>query len=371
MWVKLDDGWDEHPKILSVSEPAILMWIRAITYANRNKTGGYIPRGVLHKLTPSADSAALADELADVRAPGCKGGLFDRIESGAGFRVHDYEKYQPAQDTDAERGQGAGDLSAKRSAAGKRGAAARWRGGIATDGTLPPSADGTLPLANDGNVQGNTMATDGTAAPLDGPARAGLGPVGRSSLANHGNLPSVGMATFATPDPVSDPDPVLPPAHAGARGDTASPRGLATADVWLAAVRVSPSLALLHNDQPWAHEVEGTSAHRGTRAEDASASVLVFLEKNAGRQWNDRAELVRELGGFVAKAKEIGDDMRSRRARAEARSSAPAAPPPRANGHHHGTRHAPRGAPLPNPRAARDLELDLGDGAEPRKAAAR
>ncbi len=364
MWVKLHDGWDEHPKILSVTEPAVMLWIKAITYCNRNRTHGFVPRGALHKLSANPEREALADELADVRVPGCRGGLFDR--DGLNFRVHDYEVYQPSQDTDAARGQSPSALSRTRSEAGKKGAAHRWHGKpLAPDGNEPHATDGTLPMANDAEADGNRMAKDGTAGAPDGPARAEPGPVGRPSMAPDGTLPMAPVATFATPDPVPVSDPGHSPPPTGAREATPiDEKGLATAAVWLAAVRAFSALAPLHNDHAWAHEVEGTSAHRGTSAGDARAAILNFVDKNAGRAWPDRDELVRELGGFVGRAKQIGDDQRARQRANEERGRASAA---RSNGH--GGRPAPQGAPRPNPRAASELELDLGDGLAPRKRA--
>lgn len=350
MWVKLHDGWDENPKILSVSEPAILMWIRAITYANRNKTGGYIPRGALHKLTPSPAFAELADELANVRVPGCTGGLFDRLENG--YRVHDYEVYQPAQDTEGSRSQGpSGELREKRSRAGKAGAESRWHP-KANDSNVPPGNDGKVPMAKTAGPDGKPMAPDSNPAPADGPTGFSPARAGRETVATDGKVPMPPVATFATPDPV--PAPVHTHAITPARGTSPGEAGLATADVWLAAVRRVPALTLLHDDQAWARDVEGTSALRATRAEDAEAAILAFADKTAGRTWHERGELVRELGGYVARAKQIGDERRSR----ERGRSGPS--PARTNGHH-GPRQAPRGAPVPTPSRAGDVELDLGD----------
>lgn len=350
MWVKLHDGWDENPKILSVSEAAILMWIRAITYANRNKTGGYIPRGALHKLTPSPAFAELADELANVRVPGCTGGLFDRLENG--YRVHDYEVYQPAQDTDTGRSQGPRDsISETRSRSGKKGAQARWHG-KAKDSNLPPGNDGKEAMANPFATDGKPMATDGNPMASDGPTGPSPAHAGREAVATDGKVPMANVATFATPDPV--PAPVHTHTSTPARGTSPGEAEPATAAVWLAAVRRVPALTLLHDDQAWARDVEGTSWLRMTRAEDAEAAILAFADKTAGRTWHERAELVRELGGYVARAKQIGDEKRTR----ERGRSGPS--PARTNGHH-GPRPAPRGAPAPTPSRAGDVELDLGD----------
>ena len=379
-WIRLDDGWDEHPKVLAVSEPAAMLWLRAIAYSNRRKTNGYVPLGALPRLTTQPDPLAVAHELADVRVPGCRGALFDRAEQTAagelvqldshekrasapaggtliGFYVHDIGDYQPRADGELPQSQGKPDLRAKRSAAGKQGAAARWHRDGRPHGneSSPPvasaiAADGTLLMAN--------MATgalnDGTGASgaPEGPGLAQGTP--RAQAGPDGTLPMATMATLPPPDPV--PAPVLTHASAPARG--AGPgleSGLATAAVWLAAIGPHPALALLHGDQAWARELEGTAAHRGTRAEDAEAAVLAFLDKNAGRTWHDRAELVHAFGGYAALAKKYGDDARARARAGEQHAG-------RVNGHQHGSRAQQHKGPPPNPRGAVQLDLDTGDG---------
>jgi len=391
MWVRLDDKWNEHPKILAVSEEAATLWLNAITYCNRNNTKGFVPLGAVSRCSRQPNPQALAEECAAVRVPGCRGGLFDVTDGG--YLVHDYEDYQLAH-TDSSPSQSKSKLHAERSTAGAKGARARWAGhtpAMANDGNLPSATDGKtmanppLPsvaiMANDGNLPSATdgktmanpplpsvaiMANDGGISPgqgaeAPGSSRAcGIGPGPSAApiangMANDGNLPSEPMANGIAKNgfPVPVPVPVHTPAQAGARVTSSSPgqpQGLATADVWLAAVRGFPALALLHQDQKWAHEVEGTSAHRGTRAEDATAAVLAFIDKNAGLPWTDRASLVRELGGFVARAKQIGDDMRARAAR-----QGPEKRTRKTNGHAIG-----RGAPVPNPNGAADLNLDTG-----------
>lgn len=372
-WIRLDDGWDMHPKVLAVSEPAAMMWQRAIAHSNRHKTArGFVPLGGLARLTTHPDPLALAAELAGVRVPGCRGGLFDRAVRGAGheivqldshdqehagelvgYFVHDVAAYWRPGEDQAD-SQGKSRLSNARSEAGKKGAERRWRG---AHGTEPAPAmasamggDGNLPKANVASASLNAGAaiTGATHGPGLAPTtpRAQAGADGKVPMASDGNL--------LPPDPDPGPDPDCSPASERARRDTAT-TGLATAEVWLAAVAPHPSLALLHGDLEWATELEGTAAHRGTRAEDAHAAVLVFLDKHAGKRWNDHDELVAAFGGYSARAKQHGDDARTRAARATEQHR------PRVNGHQHG-RPAHHAGPPPNPRGAEQLELDTGEG---------
>lgn len=391
-WIRLDDGWDEHPKVLAVSEPAAMMWLRAIAVSNRRRTGGFVPLGGLHRLTAHAKPEDLARELATVRAPGCRGGLFDIAiagEGGAimqitsheerakheaagaelvGYFVHDIGDYQPRADGELPGSQGKSDLHQKRSAAGKKGAEARWPKREASDSNGPSSNmapaiaggmanDGTLPLANMANATLNAssaMGAGGDSPDLDqATPRARAGDDGKVPMANDG--------TLLPPDPV--PVPMHTHADAGARGATSSASasaGVATPEVWLAAIAPHQAFRVLHGDQKWAGDLGGIAMHRGTRAEDANAAVLAFVEKNAGRVWNNRDELVGAFGGFASHAKQYGDEARSRAARA-----AEARPPARVNGHSHG-RSGPDRGPPPQPHAAAELDLDTGIGGQSR-----
>lgn len=375
-WIRLDDRWDEHPKVMSVSEPAVMMWQRAIAHSNRNKSGrGFVPLGGLARLTSNPEPAKLAEELAKVCVPGCRGGLFDRAVRGAdgklvqldehdkthdgelvGYFVHDVTAYWRAGDDAGER-QGKSALSAARSAAGAKGAQKRWHPEQPSHGTessptvaSATAQDGNLPMATHSNGHLNTGTAIAGAA--HGPGLAQTTP--RAQAAAHGNLPMAGDGNLLPPVPVPVP---MDPSHpsAGARGvEPGQESSLATAEVWLAAIAPHPAFSLLHGDRQWANELAGTAFLRRTRAEDASAAVLVFLDKHAGRSWHDRDELVAAFGGYSARAKQHGDDARARAARA-------AAPPSgRINGHKHGSTRGDHKGPPPNPRAASQLDLDTG-----------
>ena len=45
-WVKIDDGFCDHPKIAKVGAIGAWIQIQALCYANRNLTDGFIPSGV-------------------------------------------------------------------------------------------------------------------------------------------------------------------------------------------------------------------------------------------------------------------------------------------------------------------------------------
>jgi len=120
MWFKVDDQFWSHPKIVECSPAALALWVRAGSYAAQHLTDGRITVGVLPML---GALPALADELVTV-------GLWDRVDART-WEFHDWFDYQPAAEAVAER-------RAKRAAAGRKGAQARW--GSTRDSTHEASA---------------------------------------------------------------------------------------------------------------------------------------------------------------------------------------------------------------------------------------
>lgn len=83
-WVKLDDHFDEHPKLAGVSNDAMLLWCCALAYCNRNLTDGFVPAAVALRLR--GGSPETIQELVAASA-------WDTSEQG--FSVHDYLDFQP------------------------------------------------------------------------------------------------------------------------------------------------------------------------------------------------------------------------------------------------------------------------------------
>lgn len=112
-WVKLDDSFFCHPKIVSVGAEASGLYVWALTYAAHNLTDGHVP-GAWVKQAVGSRTKRLAALLVEH-------GLW--TENGTGWLIHDYGEYQPSK---AEVEQTREKVSAVRSEAGKRGAKARW-----------------------------------------------------------------------------------------------------------------------------------------------------------------------------------------------------------------------------------------------------
>jgi predicted DNA-binding transcriptional regulator AlpA len=85
-WLRLDDGFAEHPKVLALGNAqARWAWVEVLTYCARRKTGGRIPSGiedVLKRATP-----AFLKRCEQV-------GLVEN--NGNGLVVHDWDVYNGA-----------------------------------------------------------------------------------------------------------------------------------------------------------------------------------------------------------------------------------------------------------------------------------
>ena len=104
-WVKLDDQWAQHPRMLRAGPLGRLLFVEILTYCARYLTDGEIPREAVAGLvdwaswgvreqcsddgddrgTAPTDNLDLAQRLVDV-------GTLDLTDTG--YRVHDYLEYQ-------------------------------------------------------------------------------------------------------------------------------------------------------------------------------------------------------------------------------------------------------------------------------------
>ena len=123
-WLRIDDGFEDHPKVDALSDAAHRLWLRAACWCKKpsnEHTLGFVPRAQLRLIGKRSGTQAqlekLAQELVDATAGGIfELGLWEPVEDG--WRFHDWANYQP--EADEER------IKKKRSDAGRKGAAARW-----------------------------------------------------------------------------------------------------------------------------------------------------------------------------------------------------------------------------------------------------
>lgn len=138
-WVRLDDAFADHEKILAAGPLAGWLWVCGLAYSNRNGTDGRIPRQKLNGLVDydgigvyagnytgdDVDVRRLAEQLVDV-------GLWEPLPDGS-WLIHDYDEYQLTTDELEKR-------RASKAAAGKKGADKRWG---TSDGTCYGTCYGT------------------------------------------------------------------------------------------------------------------------------------------------------------------------------------------------------------------------------------
>lgn len=83
-WVKLDDSFYEHLKVMRLCSRALRLYVFALCYSARNETNGHVPEAAIKRLM---GSPALAVELVVA-------GLWHENETG--WTIHDYLKYNPS-----------------------------------------------------------------------------------------------------------------------------------------------------------------------------------------------------------------------------------------------------------------------------------
>ncbi len=87
-WVKIDDQFTDHPKVLEVGPLAECLFVRGLCYAARYLTDGLVPVAHLRRM---ADFDAITEAGKLVAA-----GLWEDAEGG--YQIHDYLDYQPSRE---------------------------------------------------------------------------------------------------------------------------------------------------------------------------------------------------------------------------------------------------------------------------------
>jgi hypothetical protein len=150
-WLRVDDGFAGHNKVAPLSDAALRLWLLASCWsrqAQNLKHEGRIPEGLLVAIGqnrwPLSKAKKLAQELVDARGGGLyENGLWLAVDGG--WQIHDWHWYGIVTSDDDS-------LAAKRSEAGRRGAASRWQTDGKPDGKPPISH-----VANDAIASGNAM----------------------------------------------------------------------------------------------------------------------------------------------------------------------------------------------------------------------
>jgi len=87
-WLRLDDGFGDHPKILLLTRSERWTFVELLTYCAKHRTDGYFPTTIADSrrhVTPS-----FLEKCVDA-------GLVDQAENGE-LRVHDWADFNPGKD---------------------------------------------------------------------------------------------------------------------------------------------------------------------------------------------------------------------------------------------------------------------------------
>lgn len=104
-WVRIDDQFTEHPKLVEAGPLAVAMQMAGLCYANRQLTDGLLPRKIVARFMPSVCfDPETGEEITwkDVARRLVEIGVWDEVDEG--YLIHDYLEYQPSRaEVEAER----------------------------------------------------------------------------------------------------------------------------------------------------------------------------------------------------------------------------------------------------------------------------
>ena len=92
-WIKIDDSFPDHPKIIGLSDQAFRIHIRCLCYCGRYLTDGFIPYAAVNAFLSDPDS----DPIGELRTIGLW------IAAEGGFVIHDYLEHQTSKGEVAEK----------------------------------------------------------------------------------------------------------------------------------------------------------------------------------------------------------------------------------------------------------------------------
>lgn len=86
-WLKIDDQFPNHPKVVEAGPLAGWLFICGLGYAGQYLTDGFIPEKQVRRLADVESPDQLADKL-------CEVGLWERVKDG--YQIHGYLEYNPS-----------------------------------------------------------------------------------------------------------------------------------------------------------------------------------------------------------------------------------------------------------------------------------
>ena len=238
-WVRIDDQFFAHPKVVGLSKDAKLLYLASITYSSQQLTDGRVPAGAVRVIAAFAgvDDLGAIPELLDAD-------LWERIPDG--YAIHDYLDYQPAAET----------VRHERASARERMAVLRAarREGPAPNGTDHPSNNGSAHVRPNSarsseSVRSLTYTSPYTSSGTSGSTSGAVPPDG--GVAAAGRTTAGGSVRVETGVPSSEADAVLEHWRR-AFGKRAAPRLNPTQAQQLAEAVAALGVARLCNGVDWA-----------------------------------------------------------------------------------------------------------------------
>ena len=118
-WLRIDDGFEDHPKVELLTDAAHRLWMRAACWCMKSAnshTGGFVPELLLDTIAKRSAShqrlLKLAQELVAATGGGLySAGLWERVEGG--WRFHDWHEYRQQHSSRSEAARLAGQRSAQ------------------------------------------------------------------------------------------------------------------------------------------------------------------------------------------------------------------------------------------------------------------
>lgn len=141
-WVRLDEQFAQHPKVVRVGPLGMALHVAALCYCNQYLTDGFIPKAAARTLIDFEDFGGV-NQIINTLVNNC---LWD--EEADGYRLHDYHDYQPTKQQVIElrtKKQAAGVAGGKASAKAKREAKSNPVPGPVSDTSTVPFTPPTPP----------------------------------------------------------------------------------------------------------------------------------------------------------------------------------------------------------------------------------
>jgi hypothetical protein len=128
-WVRIDDHFPDHPKVVQAGPLGIALHVAALCYCSRHLTDGFVPAAVVPNLLPTAQNVT-PEVTRDISVTLLEVGMWTEVRNG--FQIHDYLDYNPSREK----------VLRERAAASRRQQKRRNDGNAVSHGDVTPPVTG-------------------------------------------------------------------------------------------------------------------------------------------------------------------------------------------------------------------------------------